>query len=113
MLRPPPIVGGESDVVAPVSAFDNSRELASLVEKSLLRTNEILDLPLPPDGDDGELNARSRVILAATRTVFQTQLRADSNVLKRRSMTAHTAMLRDLKKLKELREGGPIVDAAE
>lgn len=97
-IQPPPaIVSGDP---AQVSVFDNSRELGNIVELALLRTKEVLELPMDPDGDPEDTNARSRVVLAASRIALQTQLRADANVLKRTSHTAHTAMLRDLKALK-------------
>lgn len=112
--RPPPLVVSDDDpAIAPVSAFDNSRELANLVEKALLRTNEVLSMPIDQvTAEPDEQNARARVLLSAVRTVLQTQLRADDNVLKRRATTAHTKMLRDLKTLKN-QMGGAILDAAE
>lgn len=95
--RPPPPAPMTSADAPPVSTFDNSQELAGLVEQALLRTKEILTLPINNDSEESEINARSRMLLSGIRTVLQTQLRADDNVLKRRAQTAHTALLRDLK----------------
>ena len=99
MMTPPDVDRGD-EVAAPASAFDNSRELAGLVQKSLVRTNEILDLDLA-GLDEEETNARARVLLSASRVALQTQLRADANVLKRKATQAHTKMLRDLKMLQD------------
>lgn len=96
-MRPPAVPA--SEVPPPPSRLDNSRELATIVELSLLRTKEVLEMPMDPAGEPEESNARARVLLSAARTALQTQLRADSNVLKRRVTSAHTAMLRDLKAL--------------
>lgn len=96
----PPDVSVSADMPVPASRLDSSRELATLVDLSLLRTKEVLEMPMDPCGEPEETNARARVLLSAARTALQTQLRADANVLKRRVTSAHTAMLRDLKALK-------------
>jgi hypothetical protein len=99
-MPPPPAIDVGAATPPRPSALDNSRELGNIVQLSLLRTKEVLELPIMQDGDAEETNARARVVLSASRVALQTQLRADANVLKRSSVTAHTAMLRDLKALK-------------
>lgn len=80
----------------PGATFDNSRELAGLVEMSLTSLREILSVPLPSSVDIDAWCAMARVHLSATEKVLNTQLRADENVLKRRAVSALPKILRDL-----------------
>lgn len=94
-LPPPP----PAPPPEPGATFDNSRELAGLVEMSLTSLREILSVPLPGAGDIDAWCAMARVHLSATEKVLNTQLRADDNVLKRRAISAMPKILRDLSEM--------------
>lgn len=108
LAKPPPPAPVVQADVAPVSVFDNSRELAGLVEKALVKSGQILDLPIPDgrDAEPEEVNARARMLLSGIRTILHTQLRADDNVLKRRTTAQHSKMLNELKDLRSRMENG-------
>ena len=95
-MPPPPAPPPE-----PGATFDNSRELAGLVEMSLTSLREILSTRLPGPEDIEAWCAMARVHLSATEKVLNTQLRADDNVLKRRAISAMPKILRDLSEMEE------------
>lgn len=85
---------------APVAApLDNSRKLGGLVEKSLTALEDILDIDLPDHRTRAieDVATVARLHLSATEKVLNTQLRADENVLKRKSVNAHGELLKQLR----------------